>query len=480
MTCASGTLVTTSAMSFGMSVYFGRIALARVEFRRDGEVTGLGDAPADVLDVLVHAEDFLHDQHDREIAARRRHRAVGRHLAVLGRHLDLAGDQAFGGGGDGLRRHRQHGQREARAERGDDEAAPVDVARAEQALQFGSMMSFKSILQNDDRTPWRVSDRDRNPDVWEMRFSLRGRPVRPRASSVPCPGLRVPGTACSFPGSSDALARPANAAAGRTRRYPPRRPPRVVRHRAGRSFAGSLVILASAAGSGTPSSAAHLSVSGSSSSSPMAPGSASAKGTSLASSSTGAWSEQIESMVPSATPARSAARSRVRAQRRHEIARWHRTSRCRRRTGAGGGRRRRRSPACPPAWPRGSARRFRPRTGGATCTRTPVSRASARIVASAIVSASAGMPARPRRVATSPSCATPPRPRCGSAARSHRRWPKVAAYCIARQSSCGVDQRHVGLREGDAARLGELAHLGQRGALQLRPTAHRPDTRAPG
>ena len=41
--------------------------------------------------------------------------------------------------------------------------------------------------------------------------------------------------------------------------------------------------------------------------------------------------------------------------------------------------------------------------------------------ASAIVSADEGMAARPRRVATSPSCATPPRDRCASCGRSHTR-----------------------------------------------------------
>ena len=82
--------------------------------------------------------------------------------------------------------------------------------------------------------------------------------------------------------------------------------------------AGALVTLASAAASGTPSSLAHLSVNGSSSSSPVAPGSASPNGTCLPSSSTGAWSEHTTSIVPSATPARSAARSRVAAQRRDQ------------------------------------------------------------------------------------------------------------------------------------------------------------------
>jgi len=35
------------------------VALARVQFRRDGEVPRLGEAAADVLDVFVDAKDFL-------------------------------------------------------------------------------------------------------------------------------------------------------------------------------------------------------------------------------------------------------------------------------------------------------------------------------------------------------------------------------------------------------------------------------------
>lgn len=52
-------------------------------------------------------------------------------------------------------------------------------------------------------------------------------------------------------------------------------------------------------------------VSGSSNSSPVAPASASANGTSLASSSTGVWSEQMASMVPSSKAVWMASRSRT-------------------------------------------------------------------------------------------------------------------------------------------------------------------------
>src|SRR5687767_972088 len=70
------------------------------------------------------------------------------------------------------------------------------------------------------------------------------------------------------------------------------------------------VILASATAGAVFDSSAHLSVSGSSSSSPVAPASASANGSCFASSSTGVWSEHSASTVPSASAARSASRSR--------------------------------------------------------------------------------------------------------------------------------------------------------------------------
>ena len=66
--------------------------------------------------------------------------------------------------------------------------------------------------------------------------------------------------------------------------------------------------------------AAHLSVSGSRSSRPVAPGSASPNGTCFASSSTGVWSEQTTSIVPSASPATQRVAVARAAQRRHETA----------------------------------------------------------------------------------------------------------------------------------------------------------------
>ena len=49
----------------------GHVALPHEEIGRDGEVADLRKPPANVADVLVHAEDLLHHQHHRERAAGR-------------------------------------------------------------------------------------------------------------------------------------------------------------------------------------------------------------------------------------------------------------------------------------------------------------------------------------------------------------------------------------------------------------------------
>ena len=170
-------------------------------------------------------------------------------------------------------------------------------------------------------------------------------------------------------------------------------------------------------------------------------------------------------MVPSASPARSAARSRVLAQRRHEVALRVEPAdvdvaqmQVMHGDVAGYGKTvffAARTIATPSA----VERRHR-------WTRTPVSRTSAKIVASAIVSADDGIAARPSRVATSPSCATPPsremrilRPQPHAVAERRRILHRP-------QQHLRVGERRFGLREGDAAGLRELAHLGQLLAFQ--------------
>ena len=86
-----------------MSVELRDVALPGVHLGRDGEVAELGEPAADVLDVLVDAEDLLDDQDDRERPALGRHRPVGGDLAVRDRDLDLAGLEPLGVGRDRLR-----------------------------------------------------------------------------------------------------------------------------------------------------------------------------------------------------------------------------------------------------------------------------------------------------------------------------------------------------------------------------------------
>src|SRR5262249_54922022 len=96
------------------------------------------EAAADVLDVLVDAEDLLDDEDDGEGAALVGHGPVAGHHAVLGGDLDLAGFEALGVGGDGLGGDRLHGHGEAGGERGDDELAAADFGQqAEQVFFHG-------------------------------------------------------------------------------------------------------------------------------------------------------------------------------------------------------------------------------------------------------------------------------------------------------------------------------------------------------
>ena len=96
------------------------VALARVEIGRDRHVARLGEAARDVLDVLVHAEDFLHHEDDRKALPAGGPRMVGRHLPVLhgnsrfarleplrvGRDLRLGDRLDRGGETGGERAHR--------------------------------------------------------------------------------------------------------------------------------------------------------------------------------------------------------------------------------------------------------------------------------------------------------------------------------------------------------------------------------------
>ncbi|MDT4837795.1 hypothetical protein FQZ97_715370 [compost metagenome] len=161
----------------------------------------------------------------------------------------------------------------------------------------------------------------------------------------------------------------------------------------------------------------HCSASGSSSSRPVAPGSASAKGKVLASASTGVWSDTSASMVPSASAAESASRSpcwRSGGFRRARLSKkpMSVSARCSELmlTSQVIGR------PCAlasrtSATPRALEMRHR-------CTRAPVLFMSSMMVKMAIVSAATGTPPRPSRVASAPLAATP-LPRSRSCGRSH-------------------------------------------------------------
>ena len=180
-------------------------------------------------------------------------------------------------------------------------------------------------------------------------------------------------------------------------------------------------------------------------------------------------------------PRRSASRSRWLAQRRHEAAIAGRSRRCRARTGAGGGSPTSQVTGTPRAFASAHQRDALRRSRAAPGARARRSRAAS----SRMVRERDGLgdhresAARPRRVATSPSCATPPRASAASCGRSQTGKPKVAAYCSALKQHVEVGERRVGLREGDAARLAQLGHLGE--ALALQPhgeRAERIDARA--
>ena len=115
----------------------GDVALAGVEGRGHGEIARLGEAAADVLDVLVDAEDLLHDQHGRVRAGALRPGIVGRHVAVAHGDLGLAHLQALCVGADRGGTHRHDGAGEARGQRGDGEQAAREVEPRDEADLVG-------------------------------------------------------------------------------------------------------------------------------------------------------------------------------------------------------------------------------------------------------------------------------------------------------------------------------------------------------
>ena len=114
-------------------------------------------------------------------------------------------------------------------------------------------------------------------------------------------------------------------------------------------------------------------------------------------------------------------------------------------------------------------------------TRTPVSRTSARIVDSAIVSAmrrDRGQAEARRDLAFVRDAAAREVARPAAAATRDGRTSR--AYCIARSSTCVSASGASACENATQPASRELAHLGQLARRQAAASARRPDTRAPG
>lgn len=112
------------------------VADTGVDLGCDREVAELGEAAANVLNVVIDAEDLLVDQDDREVGALGGAGIVGGKLAVLHRDLRRAGVEAGGVGVDHLGVDHGGGEREAghqgghhKASAGERCAAKVDEFR---------------------------------------------------------------------------------------------------------------------------------------------------------------------------------------------------------------------------------------------------------------------------------------------------------------------------------------------------------------
>ncbi|KAG1200455.1 hypothetical protein G6F35_012371 [Rhizopus arrhizus] len=136
-----------------------RVALAREQFGRDGQIAQMGQPAAHVLDVLVHAENLGHHDHGRQILLALRRRTIGGHLAVRRGDVDLAGGEPLGVRGDGGLSHGGPGRkREARGDRRGDEASTVQPQRRQQAVEvrvliFHRKSPGKSGAGDATRTP---------------------------------------------------------------------------------------------------------------------------------------------------------------------------------------------------------------------------------------------------------------------------------------------------------------------------------------
>src|SRR5450830_349096 len=105
-------------------------------------------------------------------------------------------------------------------------------------------------------------------------------------------------------------------------------------------------------------------------------------------------------------------------------------------------------------------------------TRAPVARTSSKIVCRAMVSLITGTPDKPRRDASAPLWAMPPRPMWASWGRSQTVYPKVRAYCRARSST-------VVSSMGSSAWAKPMQPASVSSAISVRALPFKPMVRAP-
>src|SRR6188768_4087767 len=99
----------------------------------------LREAPAHILDVLVNAEDLLHDQYGRVRSRGRRFCAVGRDLTIRGRDLDLSGVKTVGVGRQRLRGNRLYGRGESNGKRRHQHCAARERGLLQEAGKLGGV-----------------------------------------------------------------------------------------------------------------------------------------------------------------------------------------------------------------------------------------------------------------------------------------------------------------------------------------------------
>jgi hypothetical protein len=113
-----------------------RVALPLEEVGRDRKIAKLGEAPADIGDMFVHAERLVnHDDHGQMRLALRLCPISG-HQRIARLDADFARLEAFAVRMDRLRGHGQHACREASAERRLDEGAPVEGNMGNETVDF--------------------------------------------------------------------------------------------------------------------------------------------------------------------------------------------------------------------------------------------------------------------------------------------------------------------------------------------------------